>query len=610
MYLRTVYHDCSIQVSLVTAKSRVAPLKTQTIPRLELCGALLLTDLLTQVAADLTIPSAAVYAWTDSAVVLGWLRTSSSRLKTFVVHRVTDITSKIPPDRWRYIQTNHNPADLVSRGVLPSVLLENALWWKGPAWLSYPPFTWPKRQDLNPQDLPDIKPSVLLAAPPPKEYGLRFSSYGRMVRVTTWILRFLQCVRSKKVSESAHLIAEELKTTETLLYKVSQRHTYASVLSVLQKVGYLPAKHQYASLALFLDDQGLLRVGGRLQKANLPQETKHPVLLSTRSHTVRLLVQHNHILALHEGTSTVMARLSLKYQIPRLKPLLKGLSRKCITCQKTYARVVQQRMGELPSSRVTPARPFSTIGVDFAGPVTYKEGNVRKPTVKKGYICVYVCFVIKAVHLDLVADMTTEAFLASLRRFSAIYGAPTHIWSDNGSNFTGVNREIQQMYNQLQTTASRQHLEHWAHTRNCQWTFSPSRAPHFGGLWEAAVKAMKLLLRKTTKDRTLRVDELQTLLFEGAAVMNSRPLCPIETHSDDGVEPLTPAHFLAGGLLTSLPVDASPSTHCTYSRRWSYLQGLTADLWKRWKQSTSCSFRREFDGGQSQPTWFLGISFY
>ena len=234
VYLRTVYHDCSIQVSLVTAKSRVAPLKTQTIPRLELCGALLLTDLLTQVAADLTIPPAAVYAWTDSAVVLGWLRTSYSRLKTFVVHRVTDITSKIPPDRWRYIQTNHNPTDLVSRGVLPSVLLENALWWKGPAWLSYPPSTWPKRQDLNPQDLPDIKPSVLIAAPPPEEYGLRFSSYGRMVRVTTWILRFLQRVRLK-MSESAHLTAEELKTTETLLYEVSQRHIYASVLSVYRR---------------------------------------------------------------------------------------------------------------------------------------------------------------------------------------------------------------------------------------------------------------------------------------------------------------------------------------------------------------------------------------
>ena len=221
--------------------------------------------------------------------------------------------------------------------------------------------------------------------------------------------------------------------------------------------------------------------------------------------------------------------------------------------------------GELPSSRVTPARPISTIGVDFAGPVTYKEGNVRKPTVKKGYNCVYVCFVIKTVHLDLVADMTTEDFLASLRRFSAIYGAPTHIWSDNGSNFTGANREIQQMYNQLQITASRKQLECWAHTRNCQWIFSPSRAPHFGGLWEAAVKAMKLLLIKTTKDRTLRVDELQTLLLEAAAVMNSRPLCPIETHSDDGVEPLTPAHFLAGGPLTSFLVEAPSSTHCTYT---------------------------------------------
>ena len=201
-------------------------------------------------------------------------------------------------------------------------------------------------------------------------------------------------------------------------------------------MGHLPVKHQYASLALFLDDQGLLRVGGRLQKADLPQETKHPVLLSTCSHTVRLLVQHNHILALHAGTSTVMARFSLKYHIPRLKPLLKGLSRKCITCQKTYARVIQQRMGELPSSRVTPARPFSTIGVDFAGPVTYKEGNVRKPTVKKGYICVYVCFVVKAPgdrHDNTSFPCLTQEVLCYL------WCSYPHL-SDNGSNLRRYSR--------------------------------------------------------------------------------------------------------------------------------------------------------------------------
>ena len=140
------------------------------------------------------------------------------------------------------------------------------------------------------------------------------------------------------------------------------------MLSVLQKVGYLPTKHQYASLALFLDDQGLLRVGGHLQKADLPQETKHPVLLSTRSHT--------------SATQSHSRSTCRNIDCDGKAFILKGLSKKCITCQKTYARVVQQRMGELPSSRVTPARPFSTIGVDFTGPVTYKEGNVRRPTVK------------------------------------------------------------------------------------------------------------------------------------------------------------------------------------------------------------------------------------
>ena len=151
-----------------------------------------------------------------------------------------------------------------------------------------------------------------------------------------------------------------------------QRHTYASVQSVLQKEGHLPAKHQYASLALFLADQGLLRVGRCLQKADLPQETKHSVLLSTR--TVRLLVQSHS----YSTCRNIDCDGKTLIEIPHPQTnTIKGLSRKCITCRRTYARVVQQRMGELPSSRVIPARPFSTIGVDLTGPVTYKEGNVR-----------------------------------------------------------------------------------------------------------------------------------------------------------------------------------------------------------------------------------------
>ena len=126
-YLRVVMTDTTTYIYLVASKSRVAPLKVQTIPRLELCGARLLCDLLLRVSTDLHIP---LHAWTDSAVLLGWLRTSSNRLKVFVAHRVSHITSNLPTQHWRYVHTASNPA--ISRGLPPSQLLKNHLWWDGP----------------------------------------------------------------------------------------------------------------------------------------------------------------------------------------------------------------------------------------------------------------------------------------------------------------------------------------------------------------------------------------------------------------------------------------------------------------------------------------------
>ena len=163
----------------------------------------------------------------------------------------------------------------------------------------------------------------------------------------------------------------------------------------------------------------------------------HPLLLSTTSRIVQLLVNNAHISAMHAGPLTILSNISRDYFIPGVKRLLRKISQTCVVCQKTYARSAKQYMGNLPTTRTNPARPFDISGLDFAGPFLVKEGNLRKPFKTKVYVCVYVCFITKAVFLDPVADLTTDCFMASLRRFVALYGSPSSIYSDNGSNFLG-----------------------------------------------------------------------------------------------------------------------------------------------------------------------------
>ena len=292
-----------------------------------------------------------------------------------------------------------------------------------------------------------------------------------------------------------------------------------------------------------------------------------------------LLVRTTLALTFHAESTTVMSILAQTYHIPQLKRLLKKLSRECVTCQKAYARTSQQMMGELPAARTRPARPFSITGIDFAGPFTYKEGNKRIPTRMKRYICVYVCFVTKAVFLDLVSDLSTDAFLASLRLCSALYEVPAELQTDNVSNFVGANSELQKLYNLLCSDEAQQTLHHWASAKNITWYFSPSWAPHFGGLWDSVVKAMKTTLKKVVGEQILRNDELLTLLYEAAAVLNSRPLSTLDSVTEDGISPVTPVCFLTGGPPAAFLSETNVPSHSSYSNRWLFVQRLTTDLW-------------------------------
>lgn len=379
------------------------------------------------------------------------------------------------------------------------------------------------------------------------------------------------------------LTSEELAAAKLRLLQRSQRHFYEDAYNALSQGKSLPQHHPLLNLTPFLDAEGLIRVGGRLQNADLPESAIHPIILHSKSHTVRLLVEHMHRTMMHAGSSAVMATLSFTFHIPRLKPLLPSISRKCVTCQRHFARPAQQIMGELPAIRSNPASPFSIVGIDYAGPVLTKLGKPRSYSKVKMYLCLFVCMATKAVHIEAVQDATTASFIAALPRFVSRRGLPSQINSDNGSNFVGANAELKTVLEQLRTEDHQETVTHWAAQRDVKWSFTPARAPHFGGLWESAVKSMKHLLKKNLGPQILSFEELSTMAAAAEAILNSRPLLPIHSTSDDAICPLTPGHFLIGRPLVSLPQRVDITAKLQNLRRWNMIKRLEYDLWRQWR---------------------------
>jgi len=310
--------------------------------------------------------------------------------------------------------------------------------------------------------------------------------------------------------------------------------SYAQEMKNLMEQQGVSATSSLKTLHPFIDKEGLLRVGRRLQRSMLPYQTMHQMILPSNHHFTKLVVSAEHIRLHHAGPQLLIASLREKYWIPRIRNLVKTVIHECLTCYRFKARATQQLMGELPTTRVQPSRPFLTTGVDYAGSISLRLGPPHSKTIIKGYSAIFVCFVTKAVHTEVITSLTTQAFLAALRRFIARQGKPRTIYSDNGTNFQGAANELHEIYKMLQSTSQMAMVQDFLATEGCNWKFIPPYGPHFGGLWEAAVKSMKYHLRRTLGSQVATYKELCTLLAEIEACLNSRPLCAL---SDDPFNP-------------------------------------------------------------------------
>ena len=578
LYVRADSDDGRIQCSLLCSKSRVAPLKRLTIPRLELSGALLLTNLFEKVRNSLYIEIDAAIFWTDSEIVLHWLQTNPNTLKTFVSNRVSEIQVKTSINQWRHVRSKDNPADELSRGQLPNKFVKNELWFKGPKWLSQEEDFWPKSEiRANTYTLTESKKLNCLKIDIQTSIFEKFSSFTVLKRVIAFCFRFLPKYRHCKGT----LKTTELNHAETVVIRLVQKSSFYKEIENLTKGNTLSKKSKILNLDPFLCENGLLRVGGRLQNSELSFDKQHPILLPRSNFLTDLIIKYYHLHCLHAGVQTTLYAMRQRFWPIDGRNQIKKLIRKCINCFRAKPILANPKMGNLPGARVIKTRPFNRVGIDYCGPFYIKERKYRNQRKLKVYVSVFVCMTIKAIHIEVVSDLSTEGFLGALRRFISRRGKPQSIYSDNATNFQGARNELNELHALHKSKLFRDQVFNFSSNNGIEFHFIPPSSPHFGGLWEAGVKSYKHHFKRVASNVLFTFEEFYTLSVEIESILNSRPLTPISADVND-FSALTPGHFLIGDTLTNLPEPDFLPLPSNRLSAWQLISKVRQDFWKRW----------------------------
>lgn len=585
VYIRVTNSDDVIKVSLVTSKTKVAPIKQLSIPRLELCGAVLLAKLISEVAELLSIPKSQIHAWTDSEIVLSWLNKHPSNWKTFIANRVSEIMTHLDNNQWAHVFSRDNPADLASRGIKPIDLAQNELWLQGPHWLQSPTVLYPRPSNLSTK-LEEKPKKPLLAHLVNSSNDLflwsKYSKLSKLLRVTAYCKRLFNVDGVRQKNFSSDLSADELQSALNVCIKHFQKEEFSDDLEELAKNNRVKNKSKLKSLNPLIDEDGILRVGGRIANAPVEYSIKHPILLPRKCHLTNLILDDAHNKTLHGGATIMLNYLRTKYWIVSAKNLVRYHVRKCAVCIRHAHGSQTQLMGQLPATRLTPKKPFLHTGIDYAGPINIRASKGRGHKSYKGYICVFICMTTKAVHLEAISDLTSMGFIAGFKRFVARRGRCSDVFSDNGTNFVGASRELRILCDAENSSIATE-IREWFNNNNVTWHFIPPQAPNFGGLWEAGVRSTKHHLKRVVGTSTLTFEEMSTLLAQIEACLNSRPITQLGIAPNDPLA-LTPGHFLVGESLVTVP-DKDYTNHSMNSlSRWQLIQQMTQNFWSRWNQ--------------------------
>ena len=476
IYLRSTDIHGKHHSFLVCSKSRVAPVSsnTMTLPRLELCAALLLAQLVTTAKKALQIAFSKVYLWSDSTIALQWIKTEPHTQPTFIANRFAGIQRLTSSCEWRHVPPQDNPADLVSRGQIPQEFLDSPIWKNGPCWLLHEKTHWPEKMHLDkapPKRLFIAAPIHVKVMQAQKNLLEKYSSMAKLQRHIAYLLRFLYNLKNKANKFIGPLSEAELDASTRRIIQLTQSAEFFKEIGHLKHGEKIDDGSRLIPLNPFVDNQGILRVSGRLVHLELSYEQKHPILMPANHHITRLIIREEHLRLKHAGAQATL-----------------------------YS--VRERYWPLDGRNVTR----------------------------------------RIIHREL--------------------------------------NELNELYQLLLSSEHNKNVQQFLMSERITWHFIPPGAPHFGGLWEAAVKSFKHHLLRTVGDILLTYEQLETCIIEIEAILNSRPISPMSTDPND-LRPLTPGHILIGGPLTSFPQIDFSDTASNRLSAWEHSQKIREHFWKR-----------------------------
>jgi hypothetical protein len=576
------------QSSIVCAKAKVTPLRLKSkmkcteMPRLELYSALMATRLVDSFTKMFPEIHPRIFLWTDSEVVLKWLNNPNISLKKYAVSPIGEILEKTQVNNWHYVSTKLNVADIATKIRKYDFGDPNSTWFTGPEFIRKPEADWPimkPTKQVNVITMDDNHQKFTRQIPydspvklPPNDcamfddkriddiqpkYQARWESMVNIIALAFKIYYdgLIPLVKAKmlhnmpareklkKENDSFHrLVPADLLKAELFLVRRVQKQIIPDEYKSLAEGKSF--KHEgLAQLKAYIDTQGIIRIDSRVKLDTSIYPNQHQPYLP-RGHNITrsyLLFVHNKFR--HICIESQIAYIRAQYWIPQLRQALRSIQSHCNICNHMRAKPIEPQMAILPNSRVDPTQhPFQVTGVDCMGPITVKIYT----KTKKVWIMIFTCTLTRFCQFFILESLESIKVLEAIVSFHASNGPIQTFISDNGTNFIGAARFLNEQ---------RSRTGHFLMNQNkvlgtllavkykIEWKFIPPGSPWFGGFYERLIKEIKRALADTLEGETVTKTQLNIALQDACHRINCRPLTHNSICSQD--DPVLTPHHLA-----------------------------------------------------------------